>query len=183
MRFASISRANGSLGRPQASIVGASSRMHRPLGLAGAVARVELRLELVERGQPVALPLVAEDVDEPREAVDRPQVRPVLARKEQRRDGEVLRPRAGRHRSNVHRQNLDVCRISTGPLPTKRRLNGTVSPMAATETLEAERLVALVLGEAEKDALVRVLYVVKDNFWLDDLEESLLQRLLEKGES
>ncbi len=55
--------------------------------------------------------------------------------------------------------------------------------MAATETLEAERLVALVLGEAEKDALVRVLYVVKDNFWLDDLEESLLQRLLEKGES
>ena len=55
--------------------------------------------------------------------------------------------------------------------------------MAAIETLEAERLVALVLGEAEKDALVRVLYVVKDNFWLDDLEESLLQRLLEKGES
>ena len=55
--------------------------------------------------------------------------------------------------------------------------------MAAIETLEAERLVALVLEEAERDALVRVLYVVKDNFWLDDREESLLERLLERGES
>jgi len=27
-----------------------------------------------------------------------------------------------------------------------------------------------------------VLYVVKDNFWLDDVEESLLERLLERGE-
>ena len=55
--------------------------------------------------------------------------------------------------------------------------------MATIETLETERLVALVLGEAERDALVRVLYVVKDNFWLDDIEESLLERLLERGES
>jgi hypothetical protein len=54
--------------------------------------------------------------------------------------------------------------------------------MAAIQTLETERLVALVLSEAERDALVRVLYVVKDNFWLDDNEESLLERLLEKGE-
>jgi hypothetical protein len=55
--------------------------------------------------------------------------------------------------------------------------------MAAVETFETEKLVALVLGEAEIDALVRVLYVVKDNFWLDDIEESLLERLLERGES
>lgn len=55
--------------------------------------------------------------------------------------------------------------------------------MATIETLEAERLDALVLAEAEREALVRVLYVVKDNFWLDDVEQSLLDRLLEKGES
>ena len=55
--------------------------------------------------------------------------------------------------------------------------------MGPIETLQAERLVALVLSEAERGALVRVLYVVKDNFWLDDIEESLLERLLERGES
>ena len=55
--------------------------------------------------------------------------------------------------------------------------------MATIETLEAERLVALVLSETESDALVRALYVVKDNFWLDDVEESLLERLLERGET
>ena len=55
--------------------------------------------------------------------------------------------------------------------------------MATLEALETERLVALVLGEAEREALVRVLYVVKDNFWLDDVEQSLLDRLLEKGDT
>ena len=55
--------------------------------------------------------------------------------------------------------------------------------MTTTEALETERLVALVLGDPEREALVRVLYVVKDNFWLDDVEQSLLDRLLEKGES
>jgi hypothetical protein len=54
--------------------------------------------------------------------------------------------------------------------------------MATTEILDAESLVALVLTSPERDALVRALYVVKDNFWLDDTEESLLQRL-EEGES
>jgi hypothetical protein len=54
--------------------------------------------------------------------------------------------------------------------------------MALTEILETERHLALVLSGAEKDALVRALYVVKDNFWLDDVEESLLERLLERGE-
>ena len=67
--------------------------------------------------------------------------------------------------------------------PRSAHLKAPFRPMAAIETLEAERLVALVLGEAERDALVRVLYVVKDNFWLDDIEESLLERLLERGES
>ena len=37
----------------------------------------------------------------------------------------------------------------------------------------------LALSEAEREALLRVLYVVKDNFWLDDVEEALLERLLE----
>ena len=55
--------------------------------------------------------------------------------------------------------------------------------MATIEALQAERLDALVISETERDALVRVLYVVKDNFWLDDVEQSLLDRLLEKGES
>lgn len=53
--------------------------------------------------------------------------------------------------------------------------------MTTTEILDAEILVALVLTSPERDALVRALYVVKDNFWLDDTEESLLQRL-EEGE-
>jgi hypothetical protein len=55
--------------------------------------------------------------------------------------------------------------------------------MAAVEAEKTESLTALVLTSAERDALVRALYVVKDNFWLDDVEESLLERLLEKGES
>jgi len=37
----------------------------------------------------------------------------------------------------------------------------------------------LILRDAERRAAIRVLYVVKDNFWLDDVEESLLERLLE----
>jgi hypothetical protein len=37
----------------------------------------------------------------------------------------------------------------------------------------------LIIRPAEREAVIRVLYVVKDNFWLDDVEESLLERLLE----
>ena len=55
---------------------------HRPVRLAG-VAEVELPLELVERGEPVALPVVPEQVDQPRETVDRPQMGPVLAREQE----------------------------------------------------------------------------------------------------
>ena len=39
------------------------------------------------------------------------------------------------------------------------------------------RGLALSLSEYERLALVRALYVVKDNWWLDPTEESLLQRL------
>jgi len=37
----------------------------------------------------------------------------------------------------------------------------------------------LIIRSAEREAAIRVLYVVKDNFWLDEAEESLLERLLE----
>ena len=46
--------------------------------------------------------VVAEDVDEPGETVDRPQMRPQPAREEQRRDRKVLRARALGYGSHVH---------------------------------------------------------------------------------
>ena len=49
----------------------------------------------------------------------------------------------------------------------------TVVEVADTDSLP------LALSEAEREALLRVLYVVKDNFWLDDVEEAVLERLLE----
>ena len=49
----------------------------------------------------------------------------------------------------------------------------TVVEVADTDSLP------LALSEAEREALLRVLYVVKDNFWLDDVEEAILERLLE----
>ena len=78
---------------------------------------------------------------------------------------------------------LDLAGSQPVRYPRTVRRKALFLPMAAIETLETERLVALVLSEAERDALVRALYVVKDNFWLDDVEESLLERLLERGES
>jgi hypothetical protein len=39
------------------------------------------------------------------------------------------------------------------------------------------RGLALPLYEYERMALIRALYVVKDNWWLDPIEEDLLQRL------
>ncbi len=38
--------------------------------------------------------------------------------------------------------------------------------------------VSLQLSEEERQALIRVFYVVKDNWWLDEREQSLLERLL-----
>ena len=63
--------------------------MQRMLRLA-VVDAVELGLEHVEQREPVAVDLVAELVDEPREAVDRHQVPARLAAEHARGDGEVL---------------------------------------------------------------------------------------------
>src|SRR2546429_2979460 len=51
---------------------------HRPVPLA-RIAAVELPLQLVEHREPGSLPLVAEQVDEAREPLARPQMRPALA--------------------------------------------------------------------------------------------------------
>jgi hypothetical protein len=39
----------------------------------------------------------------------------------------------------------------------------------------------LLLDEHERRALIRALYVVKDNWWLDPVEQELLQRLEAAG--
>ena len=62
---------------------------HRPRRLAGE-GRVDLALELVERGEAVALVRVAELVHEPRVAVQGPDVRAQGAREKHRADREVL---------------------------------------------------------------------------------------------
>ena len=73
----------------------------RPAGLS-RVTGFHLALELVERGEAVTLDLVPEDVDETREAVDRAQVGPQAAWKEQRSDRKVLRPCASCNGGHVH---------------------------------------------------------------------------------
>ena len=70
------------------------------------VTAVDLRLEFVEERKPVALGLVAENIHEPREAVDRTEVRAQRAGEEQRGDGEVLGPRASGDDGRVHRRIL-----------------------------------------------------------------------------
>jgi hypothetical protein len=57
---------------------------------------------------------------------------------------------------------------------------GACSPttVAVVEVADTQSL-PLALSEEEREALLRVLYVVKDNFWLDDVEEAMLERLLE----
>ena len=57
---------------------------------------------------------------------------------------------------------------------------GACSPMTVTvvEVADTQSL-PLALSEEEREALLRVLYVVKDNFWLDEVEEAMLERLLE----
>ncbi len=67
---------------------------HRPRRLA-LEGRAHLLLELVERGEAVSLERVAQLVDEPGVAVERPDVRAQGARKEDRTDREILpcRPR------------------------------------------------------------------------------------------
>ena len=82
---------------------------HHLPGRLAFVAGLDLSLELVERRQPVPFVLVAEDVHQPGEAVDRAQVRTQRAREEERGDGEVLRARPGGDRARggrIHAQNL-----------------------------------------------------------------------------
>ena len=64
---------------------------------------VELVLQLVEQSAAVAFGFVPEVVDEPREPVDRPQVRSRPARRQERRDRKVLprRPRVDSLRSEL----------------------------------------------------------------------------------
>jgi hypothetical protein len=53
------------------------------------------------------------------------------------------------------------------------------APPRIVTVVEVADTDSLALSEAEREALLRVLYVVKDNFWLDDVEEAMLERLLE----
>jgi len=62
--------------------------------------------------------------------------------------------------------------------PAPRRTDSL--PWAAQDGNHVEPA-GLILRDAERRAAIRVLYVVKDNFWLDDVEESLLERLLESA--
>ena len=90
------------LARKRELVDGRRKRLQdRPGGLA-RVAGVELLLELVERGEPIALDLVPEHVDEPGEAVDGAQVRSEAAREQHRGNREVLGPRAAGYDGDLH---------------------------------------------------------------------------------
>ncbi len=52
-------------------------------------------------------------------------------------------------------------------------------PSQGELSTEPSRRLALALNESERLALIRALYVVKDNWWLDPVEEALLSRLEE----
>jgi hypothetical protein len=80
----------------------------RPTGVAG----LDLALELVECRETIPLDLVAEDVDETGEAVDRSKVWPQTPWEEQRRDGEVLGARAAGDDGDIHLGKI------TFPAPT-----------------------------------------------------------------
>ena len=69
-----------------------------------------------------------------------------------------------------------LCLLVTGPIPRSAADSAIVPKMTIVEVPETT---SLVLSESERRALLRLLYVVKDNFWLDDIEETLLERLLE----
>ena len=74
---------------------------HRPGRLAGE-SRVDLPLELVERGEPVFVELIAEDVDEAGETVDRTEMGPQPAGEEDRGNRKVLGSGAAGHGGDVH---------------------------------------------------------------------------------
>ena len=76
------------------------------------VASGELPLQVVERGESVALDLVAENVDESGEPVDRAQVRPEAAREEHRGNREVLGPRAAGYDGQLPSATASLARPS-----------------------------------------------------------------------
>jgi hypothetical protein len=45
------------------------------------------------------------------------------------------------------------------------------------ESQRAESSLVLLLSPEERTALLRVIHVVEDNWWLDDLERELLERI------
>ena len=73
----------------------------RPFRLA-LVAGCDLPLELVERGEPVFVELIAEDVDEAGETVDRTEMGPQPAGEEDRGNRKVLGSGAAGHGGDVH---------------------------------------------------------------------------------
>src|SRR5207253_8696479 len=83
---------------------------------------------IVERREPVSLDLVAEDVDEAGEPVDRAQMRPQPPREEQRGDGEVLRPRSAGDGSHIHQGKITCAGAwsQTGPSCIGYRRGGLI---------------------------------------------------------
>jgi hypothetical protein len=73
----------------------------------------------------------------------------------------------------------------TEPSPVVNRLDAhaprrlTESPIVTAQPEPVLELPSFPLSGEERDALIRVLYVVKDNWWLDEREEDVLRRLLE----
>ena len=138
-RFASIRRRNGSRGSEHSRTVAREALQQRVLRLAVEDA-VEVPLERVEQREPVAVDLVAELVDESREAVDRGEVSARPAAEEKRGDGEVLARRQRQDRGRVRQP-----RFGSGRSPDGRGH----SPMTWMKIFRGRETVEL----AEEDAL------------------------------
>jgi hypothetical protein len=68
-----------------------------------------------------------------------------------------------------------------GPSPLVHRSAAHVlGPGVHTRSVESQRAeaaIVLLLTEEERQALARILRVVEDNWWLDEVERALLERL------
>ena len=104
------------LARKRELVDGRRERPHDRPGRLARVAGAELLLQLVERGQAIALDLVPEHVDEPGETVDGAQVRPEAARERApRQPGSSRSARGGlRRRLPSPQASLAGPRWSTG---------------------------------------------------------------------
>ena len=144
-RFASISRRNGSRGMPHSRTVGCEPAQERVLRLAVEDA-VEVVLERVEQREPVAGDLVADLVDEAREAVDRDQVIARPAPEEPQRDREVL-VRRERQDGGLAGQRLGPdcgvigrsCRTPAGPGKTVRAAGTILAGGCASSSTRCRR--------------------------------------------